>query len=158
MRAKIRSIREGKIPSDLEFTEILKLPDEFDESSREQAQISATALHKDIELGSQLRAMIAQRGGGAYQDPAKLGRDIIGNAHAGSICDTARGAPDAEHGGNEHLKDTWVAEMMLELNRAGRDDDSSEDGEEDDYDEDEDDGEGEDLGVMVEEDHDSDLD
>ncbi|KAI9860933.1 MAG: tau 95 subunit of transcription factor TFIIIC [Trichoglossum hirsutum] len=129
MRAKIRTIREGKIPSDLEFTEILKLPDEFDESSRTQAQLSSNAMHKDFQLGSQIRAMIAQRGGGAYPAAGYDAQHIIGNSQGNDAADETSKDFQGEESG--HIEDVRVAEMMLELKRMDREDDAQFDEEED---------------------------
>ncbi|KAI9767020.1 MAG: tau 95 subunit of transcription factor TFIIIC [Geoglossum simile] len=136
MRAKIRTIREGRIPTDLEFTEILKLPDEFDDNSRTQVQMPSNVMLKDFQLGSQPRAMAAQGGEGAYPTAGHGDQHIIGSSREDDVEDEADGNPQDKE--NEHIEDARVAEMMIELKRIDQEDaqfDEEEDfdfGEEDD--------------------------
>ena len=137
MRAKIRTIREGRIPTDLEFTEILKLPDEFDDSSRTQSQMPSSAMLKDFQLGSQIRAMVAQRGGGAFPIAGYDDQRIIGDSRDIDVEGEADRGPQGEEA--EHIEDVRVAEMMIELKRMDQEDDAQFDDEEEDFDFDEED-------------------
>ncbi|KAH0547813.1 hypothetical protein FGG08_000070 [Glutinoglossum americanum] len=143
MRAKIRAIiREGRIPSDVEFAEVLKMPDEFDDTSRTHAHLSSNAMHKDLQLGSQARAMIAQRGGGVYPATGCDVQHIIGSNEGNNI--GSETSKDSQGEDGEHIEDARVAEMMLELKRIGGEDDAQfddEEEEEEDFDFDEEDDE-----------------
>ena len=137
MRAKIRTIREGRIPTDLEFTEILKLPDEFDDKSRAQVQMPSDIVLKDFRVGSQPRAMAAQGGEGAYPAAGHDDQHIIGSSRDSNVEDEAE--RNSQGKGNEHIEDARVAEMMIELKRMDQEDAQFDEEEDFDFDEDEDD-------------------
>jgi hypothetical protein len=137
MRAKIRTIREGRIPTDLEFTEILKLPDEFDDKSRTQVQMPSNTILKDFQLGSQPRAMAAQVGEGAYPATGRDDQHIVGSSRDGNIEGEAE--ENSRGKGNENIEDARVAEMMIELKRMDQEDAQFDEEEDFDFDEDDDD-------------------
>ena len=137
MRAKIRAIREGRIPTDLEFAEILKLPDEFDDNSRTQTQTPTNTILEDLQLGSQPKATAAQGGRGTYpiigHDSQHVISSIRDDDDDSSLEDEADRISRGEEG--EHIGDARVAEMMIELERMGQEDAPFDDEEDFDFDE-----------------------
>ena len=115
MKAKLKKITEGGIPSNVDYSRLLEIPDIINASTRQQAVLKGKKTPQEVQWASDIRMLASLP---AKRKPHGPDLEVAQGTDALSQ-DGGIDGGETEEGASSPALDSRVAETLLQLDRSG---------------------------------------